>query len=164
MKYKIDPQDSEREEAFELWMESPMPMVTLTKTFDITTVVKLSKKKKLKFNMLLCWCIATAASEIKEFYTQPIKGELYRFDQIAISIIVNNIKGGISSCDLPYKGDFERFNSDYNRMTKEVSSKCINIDDEESAVIGTSAVISTELDSIVNQYTHLFTNPMIIKH
>jgi hypothetical protein len=31
MKQEINPQDTNRAQAFELWMKSPMPMVTLTK-------------------------------------------------------------------------------------------------------------------------------------
>lgn len=162
MKHKIDPKNSSREEAFQLWMNSPMPMVTLTKTFDITRLYRVSKRKKVKFNMLLCWSIAKAATQVDEFYSYPINGELYRFDSLSVSVIVNNKKGGISSCDIPFSEDWERFNSDYLRMTKEVTEKCINIEDDNSAVIGTSAVIETELDCIVNQYTEIYCNPMIM--
>ena len=31
MKQEINPQETNRAQAFELWMKSPMPMVTLTK-------------------------------------------------------------------------------------------------------------------------------------
>ena len=47
-------------------------------------------------------------------------------------------------------------------MSKEVTRGCYNIDAEESAVIGTSAVVATELDCIVNQYTEMFCNPMVM--
>ena len=30
MKQEIDPEDTSRAQAFELWMKSPMPMVTFT--------------------------------------------------------------------------------------------------------------------------------------
>ena len=36
MKQEANPKDIRRAMAFELWMKSPMPMVTLTKTFDVT--------------------------------------------------------------------------------------------------------------------------------
>jgi chloramphenicol O-acetyltransferase type A len=35
MKTEVNPQETNRAEAFELWMSSPMPMVTLTKTLCI---------------------------------------------------------------------------------------------------------------------------------
>lgn len=54
--------------AFELWMNAPNPMVTLFKTLDVTSLVRISKKKKLKFNMLLDYCIGKAAVDIEEFY------------------------------------------------------------------------------------------------
>ena len=44
-------------QAFELWMQAPMPMVTLLKTLDVTALVRRNRKQGLKFNMLLCWCI-----------------------------------------------------------------------------------------------------------
>ena len=42
MKQEIDPKNTSRAQAFELWMKSPMPMVTLTKTFDVTRLRKVS--------------------------------------------------------------------------------------------------------------------------
>ena len=69
MKIEINPKESPRAEAFELWMTSPMPMVTLTKRFDVSRVVRLSKRHGRKFNALLCWCIAKAASQMEQFYT-----------------------------------------------------------------------------------------------
>ncbi|MBQ4008251.1 MAG: chloramphenicol acetyltransferase, partial [Muribaculaceae bacterium] len=72
MKQEINPKDTSRAQAFELWMSSPMPMVTLTKTFDVTRLYKMSKRKGMKFNMLLCWYIGKAASLVEEFYTLPI--------------------------------------------------------------------------------------------
>ena len=55
MKTEVNPQDTNRAEAFELWMSSPMPMVTLTKTFDVSNLIKVSRRLGVKFNALLCW-------------------------------------------------------------------------------------------------------------
>lgn len=93
MKAEIDPKETTRAEAFSLWMTSPMPMVTLTKTFNVTRVLKASKRRGIKFNALLCWCIGKAASIIDEFYTLPEQGKLFKYDRIAINVIVNNSKG-----------------------------------------------------------------------
>ena len=35
MKKEINPVETSRADAFEMWMKSPMPMVTLTKTLDV---------------------------------------------------------------------------------------------------------------------------------
>ena len=40
MKREVAPQETTRAEAFSLWMSSPMPMVTLTKTFNLTIAEK----------------------------------------------------------------------------------------------------------------------------
>jgi len=45
MKTQVNPQETTRAEAFQMWMTSPMPMVTLTKTFNVGKLVKASKKQ-----------------------------------------------------------------------------------------------------------------------
>ena len=162
MKFEIDPKDSTRSNAFSLWMTSPMPMVTLTKTFNIGKALKASKRLDIKLNALLCWCIGRAASRIEEFYTLPEGGKLYKYDNIAINVIVNNCKGGINSCDIAYCDDILQFADEYNRLTAKSAEECQSSFLEESMVVGTSAMIQTELDSIVNQYTDKFCNPMVM--
>ena len=162
MKQEINPKDTNRAEAFELWMKSPMPMVTLTKTFDVTRLYKVSRRSGLKFNMLLCWCIGKTASRIEEFYMLPQNGKLYKYDRLAINVIVNNCNGGINSCDVPCCDDLEKFNRDYTALTQSASSSCQSTFVDDAMVIGTSAMTATELESIVNQYTDQFCNPMVM--
>ena len=57
MAKEIKPQDTTRAMAYELWMKAPNPMVTFFKTLDVSNLVRYSKKKCLKFNMLLDYCI-----------------------------------------------------------------------------------------------------------
>ena len=162
MKQVVNPKDTSRAKAFEMWMSSPMPMVTLTKTFDVTRLFRIAKRKGLSFNMLLCWCIGNAASRIEEFYMLPEHGKLYKYDRLAINVIVDNCKGGISSCDIPYTDHLQQFDSAYTTLTQQAITTCRSITDDESMVIGTSAMTATELDSIVNQYTDMFCNPMVM--
>ena len=162
MKTEILPQESERAKAFSMWMSSPMPMVTLVKTLNVSRLVKVSKKNGIKFTMLMCWCIGKAASQVKEFYTLPEKGRLYSFDRLAINVIVENSKGGINSCDIPFCDDLNQFNKDYQFLTAKASNECKSSFLDDYMVIGTSAMIQTELDCIVNQYTDQFSNPMVM--
>ena len=162
MKIEINPQDTARAQAFDLWMTSPMPMVTLTKTFDVSMVLKQSHKRGIKFNAMLCWCIGKAASKMDEFYLLPEQGKLYRYDRLAINVIVINSKGGLNSCDIPYSDDLTQFCQDYMELTAKVTAECQSSFVEDAMVIGTSAMIQTELDSIVNQYTDKFCNPMVM--
>jgi len=172
MKQEINPKETSRAMAFELWMKSPMPMVTLTKTFDVTRLCRVSRKRGMKFNMLLCWCIGKAASRIEEFYMLPqrlrvgeqssgIDGKLYKYDRMAINVIVDNVKGGLSFCDIAVTDDLEQFNADYLHLTQAIRQTCQDILDEEAVIVGTSALTGTELDSIVNQYSGIFTNPFL---
>ena len=162
MKQEIDPKNTCRAQAFELWMKSPMPMVTLTKTFDVTRLRRVSRRRDMKFNVLLCWCIGKAASRMDEFYLLPECGKLYKYDCLAINVIVNNRAGGISSCDILYTDDLDKFCSDYMVLTQSTSMSCQSSFVDDTMVIGTSAMTVTELDSIVNQYTDQFCNPMVM--
>lgn len=85
-----------------------------------------------------------------------------QYDSIAINVIVGNKKGGINSCDIPYSDDIQKFNEDYLRLTSEAAAECKSSSLEDAMVVGTSAMIGTELDCIVNQYTDLFCNPMLM--
>ena len=162
MKQEVNPEDTCRAKAFELWMKSPMPMVTLTKTFDVTRLYKVSRRRRMKFNMLLCWCIGRTACRMDEFYLLPEQGKLYKYDSLAINVIVDNGAGGINSCDIPYTDDLDKFCIDYTMLTQSASISCHSSFVDGAMVIGTSAMTAVELDSIVNQYTDQFCNPMVM--
>ena len=162
MKREINPQETSRADAFSLWMSSPMPMVTLVKTFNVSKIVKYSKRHDMSFNMLLCWCIGKAASKMEEFYLLPENGKLYQYDKLAVNVIVNNKKGGINSCDIPFCEDIRQFQDKYSVLTQSASKSCESSFVDDAMVIGTSAMIATELDCIVNQYTDKFCNPMVM--
>ena len=172
MKQEIDPKDTNRAIAFELWTKSPQPMVTLTKTFDVTRLCKVSRRRGMKFNMLLCWCIGRAASKIEEFYMVPQRlrtdvgtsgmgWKLYKYDRMAINVIADNVKGGLSFCDVAVSDDLEQFNANYLHLTETISQTCQDILEDEAVIVGTSAVTGTELDCIVNQYSGIFNNPFL---
>ena len=162
MKQEIKPEDSSRAEAFRLWMSSPMPMVTLVKTLNVSRLVKASRKSGVKFTTLMCWCIGKAAGKIDEFYTLPEGGKLFRYDKLVINVIVQNSKGGINSCDIPFSDDLQQFNRNYLKLTAQVAAECKSTFIDDCMVIGTSAVVHTELDCIVNQYTEKFCNPLVM--
>ena len=73
----IDPKETTRAMAFELWMKAPNPMVTFFKTLDVTNLIRVSKRRGLKFNMLLDFCIGKAAAGVKEFYILPVGGSAH---------------------------------------------------------------------------------------
>lgn len=162
MKTEVNPKDTSRAKAFEMWMTSPMPMVTLTKTFDVSNLLKVGKRSGVKFNALLCWCIGKAATQVKEFYLLPEQDKLYQYDAIAVNVIVNNSEGGINSCDIPFTEDIAKFVHSYNNLTRQAAEECKSSFIEDSMIVGTSAMVHTELDSIVNQYTDKFCNPMVM--
>jgi chloramphenicol O-acetyltransferase type A len=161
MKKETNPQETSRAEAFSMWMSSPQPMVTLTKTFDVSRLVKVCRRTDMKFTSLMCWCIAKAASNIEEFYLLPENGKLFQFDRLAVNIVVQNMKGGISLCDVPYSDDMKQFNVDYLELTCQAAKTCQSSALEDYMIIGTSALPQTELDAIVNQYSGRYNNPFL---
>ena len=159
---EINPEETTRAEAFRLWMDAPMPMVTLIKTVDVTRLVRFSRRKGLKLNMLMCWCVGRAASGIKEFYMLPVGRKLMQYDSIAVNTIVADSRGEVSSCDIPWSEDMAAFNRDYLRLTAEVAEKCRNHDITDSMVIGTSALARYDIDGAVGMYSGIFNNPFLI--
>lgn len=159
---KVNPKETSRAYAFEMWMNAPMPMVTFFKTLDVSNLVKISRKKRLKFNMLMCYCIGRAANKIKEFYLLPVGYKLMQYDTIAVNTIVANKDGEVSSCDIPFTDDLFEFNQHYIHLTTQVADSCINHDLHESMVIGTSALAKYEIDGAVGMYSGIFNNPFMI--
>ena len=105
MMHEVNPKETARSYAFEMWMKPP----TLFKTLDVTRLWRISRRRGLKFNMLMCWCIGKAAGKINEFYMLPVGGKLIRYDTIAVNTIVANRAGEVSSCDtLPYLGQLSQ--------------------------------------------------------
>ena len=159
---EVNPKETSRAYAFEMWMNAPMPMVTFFKTLDVSNLVKISRKKRLKFNMLMCYCIGRAASKIKEFYLLPVGDKLMQYDTIAVNTIVANRDGEVSSCDIPFTDDLFEFNQHYIHLTTQVADSCINHDLHKSMVIGTSALAKYEIDGAVGMYSGIFNNPFMI--
>ena len=163
MAREINPKDTTRAMAFELWMKAPNPMVTFFKTVDVTRLVKISKKRHLKFNMLLTYCIGKAAVGIKEFYILPVGDKLMQYDSIAVNTIVKNKDGEVCSCDVSFSENLEQYNQDYLKYTTQVAQSCQDFDlSENSMVIGTSAIVDTEIDGAVGMNSGIFNNPFMI--
>ena len=159
---EINPNETGRASAYALWMGAANPMVTFFKTLDVTNLVRLSKKKRLKFNMLLNYCIGGAASEVNEFYMLPVGTRLMQFDALAVNSIVKNRNGEVSSCDIRYSRNLDFFNSEYLKYTRETAETLRDRDlSDECMVIGTSAIVDTELDGIVGMNSGIFNNPFL---
>ena len=160
---ELNPKDTTRAMAYELWMKAPNPMVTFFKTLDVTNLIRISKRNSMKFNMLLDYCIGKAAVGVKEFYILPVGEKLMQYDKIAVNTIVKNKDGEVSSCDILYVEDLEEYNKQYLKYTVQVAENCQDRDlSNDSMVIGTSAIIDTEIDGAVGMNSGIFNNPFII--
>ena len=159
---KVNPKETSRAFAYEMWMSAPMPMVTFFKSLNVSKLYKISKKSSYRFNMLMCYCIGKAASKITEFYMLPVGDCLIQYESIAVNTIVFNKDGEVSSCDIPFTEDLMEFNQRYLSLTKQVVDSCINHDVKNSMVIGTSAMVDYEIDGAVGMYSGIYNNPFLI--
>ena len=163
MAREINPNDTTRAAAYKLWMKAPNPMVTFFKTMDVTNLVRISKRRQLKFNMLMDYCIGKAAAPVKEFYILPVGEKLIQYDTLAVNTIVKNKDGEVSSCDILAADNLDDFNRDYLKYTSEVANRCAGRDlSADSMVIGTSAIIDTEIDGAVGMNSGIYNNPFMI--
>lgn len=160
---ELDPKQTNRAEAFQLWMRAPMPMVTLVKTLDVTRPARLSRRRDLKFNLLLCWCIGKAASRVEAFYTLPVGEKLIRYENLAVNTVAALKDGGIATCDVPFSESLDQFRRDYLALTAQVRDTGAPYDlNGDYMVIGTSALPQTEIDGAVNIYAGCFNNPFLV--
>lgn len=159
---ELDPQQTQRAQAFRLWMKAPMPMLTFFKTLDVTRLVRFARHG-LKFNALMCWCIVKAASALEEFYMLPVGDNLLGYDELAVSTVVATDDGDISTCDIPFSEDFRIFYRYYLELTERVrrSSRPYDLSSERM-VIGTSALTGCDIDGAVNIYAGIYNNPFLI--
>ena len=158
---EIDPKKTNRALSYKMFINAPMPMVTILKTIDITKLFALVKKG-YKFNMLMCYCIGQAASRIPEFKILPVGKKMFVYDKLGINVIVANKIGSINSCDVPYIDDLQKFNEDYLKLTSAVREKCESYNIDDSMMVGTSNLGKYNIDGAINMYSGIFNNPFLV--
>lgn len=158
---EVDPKDTDRAKSWQLYIDAPMPMVTIFKTLDISNLIKL-KNMEYQLNMLLCYCICCAANDMKEFHLLPVGKKMMEYDKIGVNVIVANEKGEINSCDIPYLADLEDFRQTYRELTKQVRQTCMDYEIEDHMIVGTSSLIKYDIDGVMNMYSGIFNNPFMI--
>lgn len=158
---EVDPKATPRAMSYELYIDAPMPMVTLFKTLDVTALVRLSKKGH-KLNMLLCWCAVAAAQRVEEFRLLPVGRALMEYDSVAVNVIVEDRQGELVSCDLPYSPDWREFEQTYLELTHRAWGAGEAHELPEAMILGTSSLAKYEIDGAVNFYSGIFNNPFLI--
>lgn len=162
MAHIVDPKTTTRASAYELWMKAPNPMVTFFKTLDVTNLLSVSRRRNMKFNMLMDYCVGKAAADVREFYLLPVGADLIQYDSIAVNTIVKNKDGEVSSCDILFTQELEKFNQEYLYYTAQVAETAQDRDlSENCMVIGTSAIVNTEIDGVVGMNSGIFNNPFL---
>ena len=69
----------------------------------------------------------------------------------------------MTSCDILFTEDLNAFNKEYLECTARAAETCQELDlSQDCMVIGTSAIIDTEIDGAVGMNSGIFNNPFII--
>ena len=84
------------------------------------------------------------------------------YDRLAVNTVVDIGNGEISTCDVPFSPDLAQFEKDYLELTRQVQETGRPHDAQDCMVIGTSALVQTELDGAVNIYAGIYNNPYLI--
>ena len=158
---EVDPRQTARAMSYQLYIDAPMPMVTVFRTLDITPLVRLGRKG-YRLNMLLCYCVGAAADQMAEFRLLPVGKKLVEYDSLGVNVIVANREGGINTCDIPFQRDLNAFAQSYETLTAHVRECCENYDLEGSMIVGTSSLARFDVDGAVNFYSGIFNNPFLI--
>ncbi len=77
--------------------------------------------------------------------------------------IVKNKTGEVNSCDISQSDNLDKFNTEYIKYTVQVAESCEDRDlSPDSMVIGTSAIVDTEIDGAVGMNSGIFNNQFMI--
>lgn len=157
----LDPEDTHRALAHKRWHTSPMPMISITKTFDLTHLMRFQRRKGCKLYPLMLHCIGAAAKDIKEFYYTVFPDRVEEYDKLVVQGIIADDRGDFYFCDIPYTDNLEDFLSTYTRQVAIVKETHDNYFHEDHALIGTSCIASLEFDSCCNQYVPEYPTPFL---
>ncbi|MCQ2285822.1 MAG: CatA-like O-acetyltransferase [Bacteroidales bacterium] len=159
--YEIDPEQTQRAESYKEFVISPMPMVTIFKTIDITKMIKFCNRKGYKYNMVFCYCIGQASKKMPELLYQMKDKTMLKFDKFAIDVIVNNKNGQLGYCDVPVIDELEKIKRPYLESTAAVSERSKNKYITDASIICTSAIVKYDIDGVVNQYHPIYDHPYL---
>ena len=158
---EVDPKATGRGASYELYIDAPMPMVTIFRTLDVTPLVRLSRRGH-KLNMLLCWCAAAAAQEVEEFRLLPVGKALVEYDSVGVNALIGDKNGALVSCDLPFFPDLTAFERTYLDITGRARETGVGSELPEAMILGTSSLAKYEVDGAVNFYSGIYNNPFLI--
>ncbi|MDO4461251.1 MAG: CatA-like O-acetyltransferase [Bacteroidia bacterium] len=157
----LDPKETHRALAHQRWHASPMPMISFTKTFDISHLLRLQRRKGYKLYPLMMYCIGMAAKDIREFYYIAFPDKLVEYDKIAVQGIIADGTGDFYFCDVPLVEDINTFMSTYTSQVATIKETHDNVFHPDHVLIGTSCINTLEFDSCCNQYVPEYTNPFL---
>ena len=75
----------------------------------------------------------------------PQNGKLYKYDRMALNVIAENTKGGLSFCDVAVSDDLEQFNVNYLQLTETISRTCQQSQAQNSTASSTSTAASSPI-------------------
>lgn len=149
----VTPKEANREIQCEMWKDAVVPTVMVGRLFNLTHVVRKSRRTGVKLHALMMYCVGMAVRNIPQFYYLYDQGNFRLYDSLNVQTVVLNKNNTLNFCDVPFSENFDEFYENYKRNMAIVYNTCENLFNESSMSVATSAVVQTELDSLSNQYT-----------
>lgn len=115
---KIDINNWNRKEHFDMFNNMDIPYVNLTANLDITKFYPEVKKDNFSFFRSILYLLSKAANEIEEFRYRIVDNEIFVYDSISPSFTLLNDDNTYSYCKADYYSDFSKF-QDETRLQME---------------------------------------------
>ena len=158
---ELKPEDTSRAVGYSYFIDAPQPTVTLFKTMDITHLMRFARRGE-RLNAMLCYTAGRAALQVPEFRLRVERRRLYELEPpYAVSFVSPTRTGGVAICAVPVDGDYAAFRQQYTERGAAAYEDASALSYAEEVVLGTSAMVETVLDGIVNLYSEAFCNPFL---
>ena len=161
MLIEVDPKTTDRDEAWALFRDAPMPTFTIMATVDITNLLAL-KAKGYKLHMLMCYALGKAARATPQMEIVHFRDRLYKasLDELAVCTTVEDAGGRVRLCDVPFSDDLDEFSGRYLELTKRCHEECVSIFDDHVPKVSVS-MLRHPVDGVVNMYSPMFHGPFV---
>ena len=157
----VDISKSPRGRAYNMFRNARMPAMVLTSKLDITPLMRL-KKKGHSVNAMMLYCILKAGRQCDGCYYDIKDGELIKYDDMCIDMVVEGKDKGLYYMNIPYHDNYLDFEKDYARIKKQCYENNCSHKYDGVACLATSAVVNRRFESIVPNVSDDFMNPFFV--
>lgn len=155
-KQKVDISQYKHSEMYQRFIKEKTPGVCVTGKFDVTNIRRINKRKKHKFNALLCFAVMQAAQKCDDFHYQINPDGLYYYQNVKVNSVVRGDDGGLYNAEYKYTDNFYEFEKNYLAIREYCKTQCKHYSEDTGALISTSAMIGFPFESAAVNLSDIF--------